>query len=527
MSTTTAKRDMFSRRSVFIFAAIGSAVGLGNIWRFPYTAFNNGGGAFLIPYLVALLTAGLPILYFEYAMGHKYRGSAPLSFRRFRSWSEPIGWFQTGIAFIIGIYYAVIVAWSLLYMWFSVKKSWEGPDGEPNAGAFFESDFLHQSSDVTIGLDFVGKIVLALAVIWLICIVVLALGVQKGIGRTAVIFIPLLVVIFTVLVIRSLTLDGAVDGLNAFFTPDWGALANTNVWLAAYAQIFFSLSIGFGVMITYSSYLKRKSDLTGSGTVVAFSNSAFEILAGIGVFATLGFLASSSGKGIDEVAGGGIGLAFVTFPTIISQMAGGSIFGVLFFLCLVLAGLTSLISIIEVVIAAIREKLGIGRLPAVLGVGGVMATISLLLFPTTTGIFALDIMDRFANNIGVAAAAVVSAVVVDWIRRQADPLAAHLNTTSTVKVGTIWRISAFNLIPAVLLILVGTEVADRIQDGYEGYPTAMVNALGWGMLGIVLLVALLLSVTPWKKGTRLDGAPDDGFLPADHEPASAAPSQNA
>src|SRR5699024_6587965 len=150
-------------------------------------------------------------------------------------------------------------------------------------------------------------------------------------------------------------------------TPDWSALGESGVWIAAYGQIFFSLSVGFGIMITYSSYLKRKTDMTSSGLVVGFSNSAFEILAGIGVFAALGFMAVQNGVAVDEAATSGVGLAFITFPTIISQMPGGPIFGVLFFASLFFAGLTSLISITQVMIAAVQEKVGLDTVRAKIG----------------------------------------------------------------------------------------------------------------------------------------------------------------
>jgi len=137
----TQRREVFSTRWVFVLAAIGSAVGLGNIWRFPYVAFENGGGAFLIPYLIALLTAGIPLLFLDYAMGHRYRGSAPLIFRRFKKWSEPAGWIQVGICFFITIYYAAIIAWAALYTIKSITLAW-GDQPEQ----YFQKewvDFLH------------------------------------------------------------------------------------------------------------------------------------------------------------------------------------------------------------------------------------------------------------------------------------------------------------------------------------------------------------------------------------------------
>ncbi len=305
-------RGAFTSRKVFILAAIGSAVGLGNIWRFPYVAYENGGGAFVIPYIVALLTAGLPFLLFDYAIGHRYRGSAPLSFRRMSRAAETMGWWQVGICAVIAVYYAVIIAWALRYTFFSFDQSW-GDD----PGTFLMKDFL-QVADPGVGLDFLPGVLVPLLAVWVTVIVIMVAGVQKGIGATAVFFIPLLVLAFLLLVVRSLFLPGAADGLNALFTPNWSALTDTAVWAAAFGQIFFSLSIGFGIMITYASYVGRRTDMTGSGLVVGLSNSGFELLAGIGVFAALGFMAQANGVGVDGVVDQGLGLAFVAFPALIS-----------------------------------------------------------------------------------------------------------------------------------------------------------------------------------------------------------------
>ncbi len=188
-----------------------------------------------------------------------------------------------------------------------------------------------------------------LALVWVVVLIIMVLGVLKGIGTTAVVFIPVLMLTFLALVVSALFLPGAVDGLDALFAPQWSALTETGVWVAAFGQIFFSLSVGFGVMITYASYVGRRTDMTGSGLVVGFANSGFELLAGIGVFAALGFMAYASGTSVDEVATEGLGLAFVAFPAIISEAPAGALIGVFFFGALVLAGVTSLISVLFVV----------------------------------------------------------------------------------------------------------------------------------------------------------------------------------
>ncbi|WP_460796616.1 sodium-dependent transporter [Microbacterium sp. GXF0217] len=507
----TPKREAFGSRNVFILSAIGSAVGLGNIWRFPYVAYEGGGGAFLIPYLCALLTAGIPLLFFDYAIGHRFRGSAPLAFRRLHRAAEPLGWWQVLICVVIAVYYAVIIAWAAMYTWFSAQLSW----GAGNENDFFFGEFL-QAGDVAsdgISTTFVPQVGIPLIVVWLIVIVLMALGVKRGIGAANMVLMPLLTVMFAALVVQALFLPGAMEGLNAFFTPNWEALADPAVWASAYGHIFFSLSVAFGIMVTYSSYLKRKTDLTGSGLVVAFANSGFEILAGIGVFAALGFMAQAQASEVSEVASAGIGLAFVAFPTIVSNATGGSIIGVLFFGALVFAGITSLISILEVIVAALQDKLGWGRVRTTLTVSIPLALISIALFSTTTALFVLDTADAFVNAFGIMAVALVTLIVVAWLLRSLPRLQRHLNSRSSFRVGPIWLLLVGGLAPIVLGYLFVTGLMEKIENPYEGYPIWFLGIFGWGMVIGLVVLSILLSLLPWSRRSRAKNDPEyDAFL---------------
>ncbi|WP_265521490.1 sodium-dependent transporter [Oerskovia flava] len=494
-------REQWTGQVGFILAAIGSAVGLGNIWRFPGVAYENGGGAFLIPYFVALLTAGIPILFLDYAIGHRFRGSPPTAFRRLTRGGEALGWFQVMICVVIALYYTAVIAWALSYFVFSFDLRW----GD-NPGAFFTGEYL-QVADPGISLDFVPGVLIPLAAVWVIAIIVLMAGVARGVQRANVIFLPLLVVAFLILVVRALFLDGAVDGLNALFTPDYSALADPNVWIAAYSQIFFSLSIAFGIMITYASYRKRRANLTAPGFVVAFANSSFEILAGIGVFATLGFFAFQQGVTVPELEGlTGVGLSFVTFPAIVSQMPGGPLFGALFFGSLTMAGFTSLLSILQVISAGFQEKFGLSPRQAALRIGAVAAVVSILLFSTTTGLHALDTADHWANNIGIVASAVLSSVLVVWVLRRGGELRHHLNAVSTFRLGGWWTFLVGVLAPVILGYMLVSRIVTLISEGYEGLPGWYLLVVGWGAVAFIVLAALVLTALRWKR------SPDD-FVP--------------
>ena len=499
-------RATWTGRSMFLFAAIGSAIGLGNIWRFPYIAYDNGGGAFLLPYVVALITAGVPVLVLDYVLGHRFRGSAPLVWRRISARTEAIGWVQTIITYIIAVYYAVILAWSTIYTWFSLKLAW-GEDPE----AFFVGDFLHADNESINSTTVVWPIAITLAVIWVLIVAVMALGIRKGTGMLSSVFVPTLIVLFLILVGRSLFLPGAGEGLEAFFTPLWSALADPTVWMAAYGQIFYSLAIAFGIMMTQASYLKRRSNLSGLGTVVGLSNSGFEVLAGIGVFATLGFMASTSGVAVDEVATSGIGLAFIAFPTIINQMPGGPLFGVLFFGSLFIAGFTSLVTIVEVVVSSFQDKFRLERRTASIAVGVACAVPSLVLFPVTTGLGSLDIVDKFVNVLGIVLIAVISTITIGWVLKRTPELRSHVNAVSSLQLGRWWDFSLTVITPLILGITFILEVRLLLIEGYGGYASHKVVIFGW-ILGLMLyLGAFGLSRIPWPRGTIVDGPPAGDF----------------
>lgn len=497
------ERETWTSNRGFILAAIGSAVGLGNIWRFPGVAYESGGGAFLIPYLIALVTAGIPILFLDYAIGHRFRAGPPLAFRRLWRKAEALGWFQIGILFVISCYYAVIIAWSLSFFYFSFGTKW----GEDTAG-FFTGDYLHLPEKVGVSSELVAGVAWPLAAVWVLIVIVLALGVSKGIEKLNVIGIPLLVLGFGALVIRSVTLPGATDGLNALFTPDWHALGDLNVWIAAYSQIFFSMSIAFGIMISYSSFQRRKANMTSSGLVVGFANSSFEILAGIGVFSALGFLAHQQDVTIDKLEGiTGPTLSFITFPAVISQMPGSAIFGALFFGSLVIAGFTSLISLVLGVSVGLQEKFGLSQRTAALTVGIVCGLVSFGLFATTTGLYTLDTVDQFANNIGIVASAIAMCILTVWVSRNIEELRLHLSAVSTFKVGKWWIPVIGLYAPIFLAIMLVEKLRTLIRDGYEGYPTWFIGVFGWGTVGLIVVIAIAGTVFSWK------GRDDPSFTP--------------
>jgi neurotransmitter:Na+ symporter, NSS family len=487
-------RDQWGTKLGFILAAVGSAIGLGNIWRYPYVVYENGGGAFLIPYFVALATAGLPILMLEYSLGHRYRQGAPATFHFVkRSW-EGLGWWMAAISFMIATYYVVILGWCLSFIYYSFGEKW----GE-DTGAFFVGDYLATSAGAAPeGFWDIGglqwKVLVPMLIAWALVFTLMHRGVSRGIEMASRVLMPALILMLLIIVIRAVTLEGAADGLDVLFTPDFGALTDPDVWVAAYGQVFFSLSIAFSIMIAYSSYLPRRTDLSNSALVVGLSNAGFEFLAAIGVFAALGFLAGVLGVPVTEVATDGVVLAFVVFPQVISALpALNSVFGVLFFGALFFAGITSMVSILECVVAAIREKFDVSRAVAVNWIVGLAALISVL-YVTRGGLFYLDTVDHFVNAYGLVVAGFAEVVLIAWIARTLKDQQDHINATSFIQIGAWWTVSLKFITPVLLGFMIVWSLWYEIRDPYEGYPASGLIVIGAGGVVLTLLIALLLSL---------------------------------
>ncbi len=500
-------RDQWGTKLGFILAAVGSAIGLGNIWRYPYVVYENGGGAFLIPYFVALATAGLPILILEYSLGHRFKHGAPATFHLIREKWEWLGWWMAAISFVIATYYIVILGWCLSFIYYSIGEKW-GAD----TGAFFIGEYLGTSDGAApTGFWDIGtpqwKVLVAVVLAWAVVYYLLRRGVSRGIEMASRVMMPTLIVLLLIIVIRAITLEGASEGLNVLLTPDFGALTDPAVWSAAYGQVFFSLSVAFSIMIAYSSYLPRRTDLSNTGLIVGLSNAGFEFLAAIGVFSALGFLAVTSGSAVEDVAGtGGVGLAFIVFPQIISSLpAAQPVFGVIFFVALFFAGITSMVSILECVVAAVREKFDLRRTTAVNWICGVAFVISML-YVTQGGLFYLDTVDHFVNAYGLVVAGLAEVLLVAWIARILNQQREHLNEISFIKMGPWWTASMTVITPVLLTFVILYSLWNELQGNYSDYPTSGLLFIGGGAVLLTLILALSLSLNsrvPHTLGTTV------------------------
>lgn len=491
-------RERWSSRKTFVLAAIGSAVGLGNAWRFPGMAYSNGGGAFLIPYFVAMLTAGIPLLILELTLGKKYQGGAPQALRQMSKKFEPIGWFSIATSFVIITYYAVVVAWVLDYIFYSFVVPWIGMEG--GAAAFFTGpailgisggpgEFGGFSWPVLIGL-----VVAWLAIWW--CLRNGVKSVEKVIKFT--VFLPLALLV--ILAIRGLTLPGGVEGINYLLTPDFSRLGDISVWAAAYGQVFFSYSILFGIMIAYASYLPKETDIPSNALIIGFADSLISFVAGFAVFSVLGFMSQSTGTPIGEISHTGVMLAFATYPEAIAQLPGGlvvaAIFAIMFFLMLFTLGIDSAFSIVEGVVTAITDKFKTARRKT-LTVVCIIGFLVGLLFATKAGLYWLDIVDHWVNDFNLIAIGVLECIAVGWIYGSGK-LRKYANENTSFKLGKWWDVLIRFVTPLVLLYISVHYIITNVGEAYGGYDQIHLIIGGWGMVALTVIAGIVLTLIKGK-----------------------------
>ena len=485
---STHNRGQWGSRTGFVLAAIGSAVGLGNIWRFPYVVASNGGGAFILVFLIAMLTAGIPILILEFSIGLKTHKSAPGALGHLNPKWEWLGWLQVLTCFLIVIYYSVIIAWSLSYGFFSIQGMKWGTD---TAGFFF-SQYLELPESFSLG-KFNPDIAVSLFIVWAIVLFSVIGGIKDGIEKANKIFMPILFTLVVIILIRGVTLEGALAGLDYLFKPDFSKLKDYQVWVAAYGQVFYSMSVAFGIMITYSSYLPDDSDVSNNAFITGFADSSFSLLSGITVFSVLGYMAHTRGASVAEVAGnGGVGLAFIVFPEAINALPGlNNVFGLIFFLVLAFAGLTSAISLTEVVISSFIDKFKFNRKKASIFIVVTQFILSLI-YSFGGGLFILDIVDAFVNNYNILISGLIEILLITWVYKLGD-FKTLINTNSEIKVNWFWAFCLKFLTPVILAIILAFKVIADIKSPYGNgqYPQYAIYALGWSMPVISLILGII------------------------------------
>ena len=476
---TETKKQEWNSNLAFMMAMIGSAVGLGNIWRFPNVLYSNGGGSFMIPYIVSLFLLGISFVLVEYAVGFKFKKSIARIMYSIKDKLEPVAWFILLVVFLITTYYVCVVGWDFIYIILSFTKAWGA-----NPDLYFSNNVLHATDSMSGLFTIVPNVLISVFIIWFIAWMIIKRDLNDGIGKVSQILLPLLCLIVVGIVGFSLTLPGASIGYTQIFTPDWSALLNLDVWLAAFGQIVFSLSLGMAIAMTYASYLPEGSKLVDNAVMVAFSNSGFEVFNSIGIFSILGFMTATSGIPFNELVTEGTGLAFVVFPQVFNTMGGVAyIVGPLFFICILFAGITSVIALLEGVCYSISEKFLIERKKTATVVCIIGFLISCI-FATGAGSTILGIFDAYLNNFALLLAVLAECLIFGWIYKF-DDLIETLNNNSRLQVGKTWKA----VIKYILPICIGGL---WIQGVYSTVSQA--DGLSLTVMGILSVVLIVIPI---------------------------------
>ena len=443
-----ANENKWGSNVAFVLAMIGSAVGLGNIWRYPYVLYSNGGGAFYIPYLVAILALAIPFLILEYGVGYNYQSSFTKAIVKLKPKFEFYGWILPVIVFIMTVYYSTIIGWDGIYLFLSFFKGW---GADPNT--YLNVNLLQATDSLSGVFNFIPFIAVFMLVGWFIVWFISHKNLDEGLGKVCEIFVPLLFVVMLFIVIFSLTLPGASIGLAELFNPDWSLLWHFDIWMAAFGQIFFSLSLGMGAGFTYASYTNDDIDLISSGLKVIFANCAFENFAALGVFSILGYMSLQSGVPVSEIVSQGTTLIFVAYPQVFNILGTvGLILGPVFFFTVYIAGITSMLSSFEVLSISIQNKFAFTRRKATLIlclVGGFAS----MVYATSAGGYILGIADIFVNNIVIIFSVFVECILFAWVFK-AERLIDFMNGRSKhFKLGKWWLVHVKYIIPILLVVI--------------------------------------------------------------------------
>jgi len=443
----TKDRGSFSRIG-FILAAAGSAIGLGNLWRFPYTVGTNGGGLFVLLYLFSVIAIALPVLIAEVSLG-RHTGKNPVgAFRTIRPGSpwKWVGYLGVATGFMILSYYSVIAGWTVGYFVKAVTGKFVG----------MTSDTAVQVFTSFTGNAFLQIFLLAFFIF--ITVYVVSRGVSGGIEKFSKILMPMLFGILLLLLIRSLTLRGASKGVEFYWKPNFSAFSPALV-ITAMGQAFFSLSLGMGTMITYGSYVSKKESIPSSTTWVVFFDTFVAIMAGFIIFPAI------FSQGMDPAQGTGV--MFNTLPVLFAKMPGGSLFGAFFFLLLAIAALTSTISILEVPVAFFIDEKKWNRKTTAVGIGFVAFLIGI---PSALSIGAVDfftkmpfikkgflgLWDFIWGNVSLSIGALFIAVFVGYTWKTNNALKEIGEGAGRFRAGKVWAVMIKYVAPILILaILLG------------------------------------------------------------------------
>ena len=546
------ERDNWSGRLDFLMYLLGYSVGLGNVWRFPYLAYSNGGGAFVFPFILMLFLLGIPLMFLELAFG-QYAALGPAAiFERFCPLFHGLGYGMIAISGMVALYYTVIIGWCILYLfisftavlpWEDCHSDWATKDCYSYKAAdhclaqngsvymnqtcfnstvamerglygitmnhssrhapaqdFFEVEILGMSSGIEVIGNVRWKVILCLAVAWFLTFLALGKGV-KSTGKVVYFTALFPYVVLCILFFRGVTLPGAMDGVMYYITPRFEKLTDAKVWSDAAAQIFFALSPAWGGLITLSSYNKFHNNCLKDSLIVSFGNIGTSLFAGFVIFCIIGYLAKELDMPIDKVVDQGAGLAFVVYPDVVTRLPISPLWSILFFVMMITLGMGSEFALLETCLTAIQDtypslrkkKVWVVMVTCMIGfTGGIIVT-------TQGGMYVLQLMDNYVSSWSVFIMAAGESALVGWIYgadrflQDIQMMIGPMSRKTQIFFTIFWKfLSPLTLVAVLLFNLIQYKPLGYGTYTYPGWA----NAVGWFLS---LIPMAIISVLACKK----------------------------
>ncbi|XP_042899384.1 sodium-dependent serotonin transporter [Parasteatoda tepidariorum] len=507
-------RETWDKKAEFLLAVIGFAVDLGNVWRFPFICYRNGGGAFLVPYVIMLIFGGLPLFYLELALGQYYKSGCITIWDKLCPMMKGIGCAICFIDLYMGMYYNTIIAWAFYYLfasftselpWTKCDNAWNTPhcltlaerslnasnESVSPAQEYFERSVLeiHKAD----GIDGIGPIKWTLSLCLMAVFILVYFSLWKGVkssGKVVWFTATMPYVVLFILLCRGVTLEGSMDGIKYYLYPKWEKLLESEVWIDAATQIFFSLGPGFGTLLALSSYNKFHNNCYRDAIFTSTVNCLTSFLAGFVIFSVLGYMAHMLKKDIETVATDGPGLVFVVYPEAVATMKGSVFWSILFFLMLITLGLDSTFGGLEAMITGLCDQFPTHlRRNRELFVGAVVIFIYFCALPTCTygGYYVVNLLDSYGTSMSVLFIVFVEAAAVCWLYG-AERFSDQVKEMLGFKPGIFWRVCWKYISPIFILsiyICAMVKYKDLTIRDYE-YPKWSIG-VGWCLTASSLL----------------------------------------
>ena len=484
-------RSMWASRATFILAAVGSAVGLGNAWRFPGLVAKHGGGAFLLVYLVAMFAIGIPLLMMELSVARKFHKGAGESLRGINKKCEFVGWAATANAFVIVTYYAIVFAWVLMMFFFSYK--FINMTGDSLAASNLFADITQTTWDVT-GYTIPIPVLVSAALAWILIYYCIRNG-ASSVGKVVKYTVMMPVILLLIMAIKGCMMPGAIEGIQKLFIPDMSAFQDPSLWVDAIGQVFYSLSIMMSIMFAYGSYLSEDSNIATDATLIALCDATVSLLSGIVMFSTMGGVGM-----LDSISASGVATAFIIYPQAIVNLTNSgifnAIFGAIFYLMLVTLAIDSAFSIVEGVSASISDKFKLDPKKTTQRICMIAAVISLL-YTTRAGLAWLDIVDAWTNQINLIVIGVMECIAIGWCFDLKKVLKQLNRNTKNYKVPYWWFGLAVKFIaPVSLTLLFIWNMYDLffVKGGHYGYALWAEIAAGWIVSALVFISGIFIKI---------------------------------